>query len=181
MKKIFIIAASCLLTVCMLAGCADNTAQTSSEEQETVITDNVGGTDLPSLDNYEDSFTDLIKYMTEAGIIKGDGTDINAESIGASQGKRFTMSSGPIKYYIELFEYEDTTTDKAKSVITNAKRDHSFTLFGNTESITQHTYAVASENGKYLILYSDTSSTDSAAQRQKNAQSAFLNYCTISK
>ncbi|MBQ2152458.1 MAG: hypothetical protein II440_03325, partial [Clostridia bacterium] len=82
---------------------------------------------------------------------------------------------------IELFEYEDPTTDKAKSVITNAKRDHTFMLFGNTESITQHTYAVVSENGKYLLLYSDTSTSDSAAQRQKNAESAFLNYCTISK
>ncbi|MBQ5439760.1 MAG: hypothetical protein IIT49_03140 [Clostridia bacterium] len=180
MKKVLIIAVSCLLTLCMLSGCADNT-QTPSEEQETVITDNAGGTDLPSLDNYEDSFLDLITYMTEAGIIKGDGTEVNAESIGAAHGKRFTMSSGPVKYYIELFEYEDPTTDKAKSVITNAKRDHTFMLFGNTESITQHTYAVVSENGKYLLLYSDTSTSDSAAQRQKNAESAFLNYCTISK
>ena len=176
MRKVLIIAVSCLLTLCMLSGCADNT-QTPSEEQETVITDNAGGTDLPSLDNYEDSFLDLITYMTEAGIIKGEGTDLTANAIGAKQGKRFTMSVGPSKYYIELYEYTDQTTDKAKSVIENARNDHSFSLFDITESVTQNTYAVVSDNGKYLLLYSDTSTSDSAVQRQRNAESAMRNYC----
>lgn len=170
MKKLISLIAACALAAVMLTGCsgtADTTASSNNTE-----TNSSTDTQSVSADSYDKTFDGFVQYMTDGGYIKGDGTDLTASAIGAKQGKRYTISSGTSKCYVELYEYEDQTSELAQKTIANARADHSFHLFDSTESATQFTYAVVTEDGKFLMLYTDNTTGDAISENKENAGNA---------
>lgn len=163
MKKFFSVIAIALMATMIFAGCNDTTATTSDTTSATSSNQAVIEGNEVQASDYEKTFEGFVQYMTDCKYIKGEGEDLTAAAIGAKQGKRFIISAGTSKIYIELYEFDANaaeTSDKAKQTIENARKDGTFTLFENTETETQNTLAAVSEDGRFLMLYTDTSTNE---------------------
>ena len=175
MKRILSLIAVCAVFALMLAGCSNNSESTAADNNGSAeIAATNSGEDTQSVDasKYDNTFDSFMQYMADGGHIKGVGADLTASAIGAKQGKRFTVSLGTSKYFVELYEYDDQTSDIAKRTIANAKGDHSFHLMDSTESATANTYAAVTEDGKFLMLFTDSSSNDTPSEKKESAAKA---------
>ena len=165
MKKILSLAAVLAVLTAALSGCSgtfDENTNSDSSEVEAVSVDET---------SYEESFDGFVKYMSDAGFIKGDGEELTASVIGAAKGKRFTVSAGMGKYCVELFVFEDTKSETASKTISDAQNGV-FHLFETTESTTQNTAAAVSEDEKFLMLFTEIAANDNTAQMKEEAVEA---------
>lgn len=167
MKRVLSIIAVLTLVTVFFSGCSE-TADTASGSAD--------GSDISTVSvdesGYEDSFDGFVQYMTDGGYIKGNGVELTASVIGAAQGKRYTVSSGMGKYSVELYEYEDQTSEAASKTIANAKNSGTFNLFETTESSTENTVAAVTDDGRFLMLFTESSSNDSTAAAKEAAVEA---------
>ena len=177
MKRIISLIAAIMLVCVMLTGCesdgsaSSDTSAVSSENGQTMTGD---GAKSPSA--YNKDFEGFVQYMKDNGFISGDGADLTAAAIGASKGQRFTISSPVSKHTVELYEYTDQTSDIAVKTITDARTDGSFHLFESTEYATQYTLAAVSEDGRFLMLYTDSSESGSKAEQKQAAAEAVYKF-----
>lgn len=168
MKKSFLIAAAAISAVLLFSGCEadpNNLPPTVSSE---VSSEEASSADTVSMkDSYENSFDGFVEYMTDSGFVGGEATDTSADAIGAVSGKRY-IASGSSKISVELYEFPtDNLSEIAKTTIENAKKDGSFDLYGYT-SATQYTTAAVTDDGRFMMLYTDASTNeDSIAMRDE--------------
>ena len=165
--------AAVMLCSCTVDAGSENSAVSTESTQagETLTGD---GTKSPS--GYDKSFDGFVQYMTDNGFVSGDGEELTASIIGASQGKRFTVSSPVSKHTIELYEIKDQTSAEAQRVINDARNDGSFHLFDSTETVTENTIAAVSEDGSFLMLYTDASDKSETDEQKQKAVEAVENF-----
>lgn len=124
-----------------------------------------------SADAYKDTYDDLLNYLSAWGYInpleKNKGvtyTEMRADLIGAKQGRRFNAQHTK-NATIELYEFDLTKSNAtADEVLSSVKADGSFkNLFGDkVDSV------YLSSNGKYLMVYNDTSIKDDTKDTDEN-------------
>lgn len=106
----------------------------------------------------------ICKTLKEKEYIPNDDCiKTSADLIGAKSGYRMdgvTVNSS--KFSVEIYEFEDTNNELAKSTIKSVKENGSFSLFGRTVS-----YAYMSDNDKYLLIYPDEKSI---SDKEKDAE-----------
>lgn len=177
MNKFVSIIAATAAALVLLSGCEGDIAptQTSSAGDESQ-TQTMTGDGTKSADGYEKNLEGFIKYMTDNEFVSGEGTELTSAAIGASSGRRFTVSTPVSKHTIELYEYTDQTSDAAKKTIANARKDGSFHLFESTENVTQYTTAAVSEDGRFLMLYTDSSESGEKNEQRQAAVEAVKNF-----
>ncbi len=101
------------------------------------------------------------EYITEDSCVK-----TSADLIGASDGYRMdNVKVNSSKFSIEIYEFTDTTTDRAKAVIDSVKKNGSFSLFGR-----EVPYAYMSDNNKYLLIYADEKSVSDKDEDKENVE-----------
>ena len=174
MNKILSIIAAAAVAAVVFTGCTGSTDTASSQAPATDTAsvssgESLKGDGTKSPDGYEKTFDGFIQYMTDNGVVSGDGEELTAAAIGAASGKRYTVSSGVSKHTVELYEYTDQTSDAAKKTIGNARKDGSFHLFESTETMTKSTLAAVTDDGRFLMLYTDASESDGAAGQKQAA------------
>lgn len=171
MKKlvsIFMIAAMAV-SVAMFTGCNYAVEDTSSD------TSAVSSDSTENTDSTDSGFNDFVKYMEDGGFIKGKGESLTASVIGAEYGERYTISSGGSKFYVELYEYKDTESELASKILNEAKSKGTFTLYSD-DIPTDSTAAAVSADGKYLMLYTDSSNNGNNIQTKNEAIEAVKKY-----
>lgn len=106
----------------------------------------------------------ICKTLKEKEYIPNDDcVKTSADLIGAKSGYRMEgVKVNGSEFAVEIYEYEDTTSDIAKNVISSVKENGTFSLYGRTVS-----YAYMSDNDKYLLIYPDEKST---SDKEKNAE-----------
>lgn len=124
-----------------------------------------------SADAYKDTYDDLLNYLSAWGYInpleKNKGvtyTEMRADLIGAKQGRRFNAQHTK-NATIELYEFDLSKSNAtADEVLSSVKADGSFkNLFGDkVDSV------YLSSNGKYLMVYNDTSIKDDTKDTDEN-------------
>lgn len=179
MNKIISVIAATSIAAVMLAGCTSDTTAASSAASDASATssgETMTGDGTKSPDSYSKDFDGFVQYMTDNGFISGEGVDLTAAAIGAETGKRFTVSSAVSKHTVELYEYKDQTSSMAEKTISNARADGSFHLFDSTETMTKNTLAVVSEDGRFLMLYTDASESDGVSEQKEKAAEAVKNF-----
>ncbi len=88
------------------------------------------------------------------------------ELIGASDGYRMDgVKVNGSEFSIEIYEFTDTTNDRAKAVIDSVKKNGSFSLFGR-----EVPYAYMSKNDKYLLIYADPKSVSDKNEDTENVE-----------
>lgn len=88
----------------------------------------------------------------------------SSDLIGAKSGYRMEgVNVNGSRFSVEVYEYDDTTSDIAKNVINSVKENGSFDLFGRNVS-----YAYMSDNNKYLLIYPDEKSVSDEEKNSEN-------------
>ena len=165
--KRFLLAVVALGLVLALAGCgagnvggdASSTADTSSAEAESRLTE----------DEAEDSLDGLIKYLASNGLMEeSNEKKMEAGFIGAKAGKRYSYKVGNSDVAIELYEYDlNALNDTARDYIAQAK-DGKLTVLDR-----EVTGVVMSDSGKYLMIYTDGSTEEENVKRTEELKAAF--------
>ena len=142
MKKFFAI----VLVLCfalMSVGCGvkgwkdSGNDDTSSKEESLVKT--VDDKD------YENNLAGLAEYLKAAEVIKGDATKMSAEMIGAVSGEKYSYDKNT---FVEIYEFDTANLSAdAKEVLDSVKEKGSFVVLGTEVE------ATISENGKYIMVY----------------------------
>lgn len=172
MKKLFSVLAVVVLAAAMLAGCEETTTSEPAQTDSTVVSSEQAD-DIVSVDasKYEKSFDGFVEYLTDSGYIEGDGSELSADAIGAEKGLRYMMGSTTSRHYVEVYCFGDELSETAVSTIEMAQNENKFALFGD-EAATQSTFAVATTDGKYLLLYT-AAPNDEVQEELKKTLSVF--------
>ena len=163
MKKI-ITALMCLgMIAAMLTGCGYNDALENSNKEATKATESSQAETTPVVkdSDYKDTLAGLADYFADKGYIaKKDGkidaskvTKMDASLIGAKEGKKYQ----PVNtVFIEFYSYDTANlNDTAKDILVSVKDNGTFSILDLPA-----VKAYISDNGKYLMVYTDTSIND---------------------
>ena len=175
MKKI-LIGILGILTAVSLAGCIG-----TGQKIEKLSTDDAPDTANIKSSDYKDNIEGLEKYLTALDYIpeKAEATEMMSSVIGAKDGDRYNFLVNNSTVFVELYEYEpDKLNDEGKRVISEVKENGEFYVFGKDSKLDGNVAypATLSENGKYLLLYTDGSSDMKNIQRKADFETAVKNF-----
>ena len=165
MKKI-IAAILGAVTVVSLAGCAG-----SGQSLEKLSTESAPDADTIKASDYANNLEGLEKYLVALDYIpkKSEPTEMLSNVIGAKSGHRYNFIVDNATVIVELYEYDtDNIGEEGKRVIDEVKKNGEFYVFGeDTKLDGNEAYpADLSDNGKYLLIYTDTSTDIANVQRK---------------
>lgn len=152
MKKILTAILCAGLALLFAAGCMGGT--NTANDKET-------GDEASSLkaSDYKNDLEGLSNYFAAYGYVNPQKpstyVDMDASLIGAKKGRKYTSTT--IKNTtIELYEYDTAKLNaQGKEIIASVKKDGTFTILDLPS-----TKAYLSDNGKFLMVYSDKSIDD---------------------
>ncbi len=166
MKKLLFITISILLIVCF-AGCtvADPTKNQGSSAAATEATE------APKVNkaDFSDDFDGLCKYFIEKKYINDvKDNEMDYKLIGADNGKYYASSFNGSTVLIELYDFSNADNETAKRIINEVKQNGSFMLYTDEQlksvedvgTENQEISAVLSDNGKFLMIYTDQKAND---------------------
>ncbi|MCH4238656.1 MAG: hypothetical protein LKF71_00020 [Oscillospiraceae bacterium] len=180
MKRAFIIVAVAVLAAVSCAACgagdvtASGLAASSSAASSTVssaVSEQSASSSTTTVDaaKYADNVTGLATYMGACGYVEGGGLQLEYQLIGAKNGYRYSTSvNHKATITVEFYEYDKANlNDTAKKTLDSVKQNGYFTLFNKNVN------ASLSDNGKYLMIYKDTDTSDAHNARTKEAIKKF--------
>ncbi|MGN1458026.1 MAG: hypothetical protein ACI4XP_08745 [Acutalibacteraceae bacterium] len=202
MKKIipFVICAAMALA---LTGCATQSgpqlesvqasvteSNTSSQDSDTSKTDDTSKETSTAkeinADDYDNNLKGLEKYFVDMGYIpeKSKPTKMMYGVIGAIDGDRYNFVVNSTAIYLELYEYnpDDLKDEKSENykegnrVINEVKKDGKFYVFDNNGGDNVAYEATLSDNGKYLMIYTDNSTDAGNVQRKADVKNALKEF-----
>ncbi len=165
MKKI--IAAICgAVTAVSLAGCMQ-----SGPKLEKISTESAPDPDTVKASDYADNLEGLEKYLTALDYLPKEAapTEMLSGVIGAKSGDRYQFIVDKATVIVELYEYDtDSLGEEGKRVLNEVKTNGEFHVFDESVQIDENIAykAELSENGKYLLIYNDTSTDIPNVQRK---------------
>lgn len=130
-------------------------------------------------DDYEDNLEGLEKYFIALGYIpeKAQPTEMMYNVIGAIDGDRYNFAVDSSAVYVELYEYDpDNLNDEATRVINEVKKDGKFYVFADDGNGNVAYEATLSDNEKYLMIYTDSSSEEANVQRKTDVINALKSF-----
>lgn len=174
MKRVLIAALAVFVIALSFASCYDpdagikdksKIASTTAADSATKATEAKAKTVSDS--KYSDTYEGLRDYMKAWGYIKTDDQNnivkMQADKIGAEKGYKYTDGDTRVELYSFNFKKDNSTRDK---VIESVKNNGTFTLYGETIP------AYLSDNGKYLMVYSNPAANDKNSDAYKTKQNA---------
>lgn len=163
MKKII----AFILTLCcagaLLAGCGvsdalnqtsktEATTQAATKDEAPVVKDTDFNDDFDGLCDY---FVAMGYTVAKAGekLDEKNVTEMDFSLVGAQAGKKFATTYNGKNISVELYSYDTANlNDTAKEIIDSVKNDGTFTILDLNP-----VKAYLSDNGKYMMVYSDAS------------------------
>ena len=142
------------------AGCSGNNAQNEdvsipSESQE--ITDA----------GYDDNIAGLQAFMKDRSYIKGEAKRMSADFIGANEGYRYDFAG----ITTELYEFDlQNLSTAAQDVVNSVEEKGSFVI------LDEEVQAVMSDNGKYMMIYTDNSKRENKDERKNTVEQGFKSF-----
>lgn len=131
---------------------------TASDEEDAQVEIQVE--EVPDTE-FEDTIDGLCDYLSANKAVTGDPTEMAYETIGATEGYRFRFILGKSTVQVEVYAFDlDNLGDQAQTVLDSVREKGSFTMLDNEVP------ATLNSDGKYLLIYTDTS-TDATNVAQK--------------
>ena len=114
----------------------------------------------------------MADYFIAQGLIKEDTKQqVAPQVIGAKEGLRYTAQVGSSSFNIEFYEFDTNNLNETAEKTLNSIREA-----GQFELLNTKVNAVISNNGKYIMIYGDTSENeDNLAEKEKNTE-IFVNW-----
>lgn len=176
MIKKILLAASAVIMILSLSACGTGTqalpelvlpgeGTESSGVEEEVDLDAIKASD------YEDTLDGLLEYMKDSYIVAGDSTEMSYDVIGASGGYRYQFTYRSSTVQVELYSFDlDNLSETAQKNLSSIKENGTFTVLENEVK------AYTSDNGKYIMIYTDASSDEENVQQRDRAVELFTNF-----
>lgn len=166
MKKLIAATLAVIFITASFAGCgykdalesnSANTSATSAVKDENQVNINS--------DDYNDNFDGLCDYFKDMGyIVEKAGAKIEEKNVvemdyklvGAENGKKFSTKYNGKSVLVELYSYNsEQLSAEANAVIDSVRKNGTFTILDLNP-----VKAYLSDNGKYLMIYTDSSIND---------------------
>ena len=165
MKKI-ISAILLAVTAVSLSGCMQ-----SGNKLEKLSTENAPDADTIKTSDYANNLEGLEKYLTALDYIpkEAQATEMLSNVIGAKSGRRYNFIVDNSTVSVELYEYDtDNLGEEGKRVVDEVKSGGEFYVFDKSVKLDENIAyeASLSDSGKYLLIYTDTSTDISNIQRK---------------
>lgn len=169
MKKL-LIASAAVLTAVSLSGC-----MTSGQKLEGVSTKDTPDVESVKVSDYENNLDGLEKYFIALKYIpeKADSTEMMYNVIGAVDGNRYNFKVNNSAVTVELYEYEpDNLGEEGKRVINEVQSKGEFYVFDESTELNGNVAypATLSDNGKYLMIYTDPSTDEANVKRASDVK-----------
>lgn len=163
MKKILPIIL-CAAIVFSVSGCMGG-----GNKLEALSNENVPKADSVKTDDYKDNLDGLEKYLKKRAFLPdSEPTEMTYSLIGAIGGHRYMFSFNNSSVTAEFYEFDlNNLNDDAKRTIKSVKEKGEFELLDIS------TKATLSDNGKYLMIYTDNSGDETNTTRTKDVLDAF--------
>ena len=166
MKKIILAVLSIMIAV-SLTGCIGQ----GGPQLPGISTEDAVDIKKVDVSKYKDDLSGLedylfaLKYMPE----NLQPTEMMYSAIGAKAGDRYNFLVDNSTVYVELYEFDPANLNsQAKRIIGEVKETGSFKVLSAEDEI--EFPADLSENGKYLVLYTDSSNNDANVKRKENEE-----------
>lgn len=113
--------------------------------------------------DFEDSADGLCQYLEANRGVAGDPTEMAYETIGAVDGYRYRFTLNNSTVQVEVYQYDlENLNEQGQTVLGDVKEKGFFTL------LDKEIPAVLSDSGKYLMIYTDSStSEENTAQKER--------------
>jgi hypothetical protein len=167
MKKLWIIFVSAIMAISLTACGAGNVDASSSkgllpQTSSQTASSQSSSSQAASLpirvkeSSVSDDFAGLQKYLAGNASVTGTPEEMRKDMIGAKSGVRYKYGyNGKDNVMLELYEFDLSNLNAtAQKVISEVKSSGKFTM------IDQPVNAILSKNGKYLMVYKNTSTDD---------------------
>lgn len=121
--------------------------------------------------DYDDTLDGLREYMKDSYIVTGDAVEMSYDVIGATGGYKYQFTYRTSTVQVELYSFDpDNLSDTARENLNSIKENGTFTVLETEVS------AYISDNGKYIMIYSDASSDEENKQQQERAVELFKSF-----
>lgn len=152
MKKIIAVLAAVMMFASVATACGVSDPLNTTEAPTTAEATEAPTEPQVDISDYNDTFEDLCRYMTDMTYVSGEPTEMTAELIGAKEGKKYSFNYGGGTVTAEFYVFDiDNLDETGEKTISDVKENGKFKI-GNLPE----TEAVLSDNGKYLMVYRDT-------------------------
>lgn len=157
----------CAAIVFSVSGCVSRGQQLTA-----LSTDNVPKADSVKVDDYKNDLDGLESYLKKRAFLPDiDGTEMSYDMIGAKAGHRYMFTLNGSTVTAEFYEYDlENLNKEAKTTIESVKKNGTFEILGVS------TDATLSDNGKYLMVYTDNSGEELNTTRKADVLKAFKAY-----
>lgn len=172
MKKLLALAAAAVMVFSFSAcsiGAGDVTsagsgASAGTESAPTSAAPVPGGLSDTEVD---DNLAGLQKYMESWGYVTGTAAEMKAGLIGAQTGVKYQFD----RVVVELYEFNlDSLEETGRTTLDSVKQNNNFTILG------KQVPAILSDNGKYLMTYTNGDSGDEAKAKAEKAAESFQSF-----
>lgn len=144
------------------SGASETSGVESGQSQEQVPVADVG---------YEDTLDGLCSYLEAAKAVTGEPTEMAYETIGAVGGYRYRFLLGGSTVQVEVYQYDlDNLNEQGQSVLDSVRDAGSFHL------LDKDVPATLSASGKYLLIYTDSSTSEANTQQRERVTQLFVNF-----
>lgn len=116
-----------------------------------------------------DTLEGLCEYMAEGLAITGDPVEMSYKEIGAVGGVRYRFTYNGSAVQVELYEFDlDNLDEQGKKCLDSVGEKGEFTVLDKE--------VPAVRNGKYLLIYTDTSDKDENTAQQERVAQLFMDF-----
>lgn len=181
-KKLLALVAAGIITLTM-AGCGGTTVQLPTLSQPQGETSAVSGTESSAVEaepvsdaDFDDNLDGLCKYLEANYLVTSERTDSSFaemayQEIGAIGGYRYRFQFGKSTVQAEIYEFDlDNLDENATACLNGVKND------GNFKFLDSEIPAVISDNGKYLLIYTDSSKDEANIAQKAKAEEMFKSF-----
>lgn len=168
MKKSILISAAVIMCLIFTSCGAGNVGVSSSANKGTSSAVSSQVTDQ----EVDDTLAGLQNYMKKAAGLSGTATKMRADIIGAENGVKYVYGhNGKNNVTVEFYNFDTSKlSDSAKKIIASVKKNGYFTIMDNNIN------AVMSDSGKYMMIYTNSSTDDENKSYDKKILKLFKEF-----
>lgn len=116
-----------------------------------------------------DTLEGLCEYLADGLAFAGDPVEMSYKEIGAIAGVRYRFTYNGSTVQVELYEFDlENLDEKGKACLDSVKETGKFTVLDNE--------VPAILNGKYLMIYTDTSKKDENTAQKERVEQLFADF-----
>lgn len=116
-----------------------------------------------------DTLEGLCEYMAEGLAFAGDPVEMSYKEIGAIAGVRYRFTYNGSTVQVEFYEFDlDNLDEKGKACLDSVQEKGVITVLDNE--------VPAVLNGKYLMIYTDTSKKEENTAQKERVEQLFLDF-----